>query len=76
MRWKIQVINIGSKKTRKIKRLNEYINGIGAKIQIFIDELGEESETEHLTPVERLEKVGFFILELRHEIIEFRMKKS
>ena len=32
MRWKIQVINLGNKKTRQIKKLKEYIDGIGAKI--------------------------------------------
>lgn len=74
MKWKIQVVNIGSKKTRQIKKLKEYIYGIGARIQIFMNELEEESEAMHLTPVERLEKAGLFIVELQREIIEFRRK--
>ena len=75
MRWKIQIINIGNKKSRKIKKLEEYIEGIGAKIAIFINELQEESETMSLTPVERLSKTGKFILKLQKEIIELRRNK-
>ena len=75
MKWKIQIIYIGSKKTRQIKKLKEYIDGIGAKIAIFINELQEESETISLTPVERLSKTGDFILKLQQEIIKLRRNK-
>lgn len=75
MRWKIQFINLGSKKTRQIKKLEEYIDGIASKIQLFVNDLGEESETMSLTPVERLSKTGDFILELQQEILKLRRNK-
>ena len=75
MRYKIQIINLGSKKKRKIKELKEYIEGIGAKIQFFINDLIEETETTKLTTEEKLSKTGDFILKLQKEILEFRRKK-
>lgn len=72
MRWKIRVIDLGSKKSRQIKKLKEYIDGISAKIYFFCNELEIESEAKHLTPVKRLEKAGKFIVKLQREIIEFK----
>ena len=75
MRWKIQIINLGSKKKRRIKELKDYIYEIAARIQIFINELGEEEETKHLTAEDKLLKFGDFILKLQQKILEFRRNK-
>jgi len=72
MRWKIRIINLGSKKKRKIKELKEYIYGIAAEIQFFIHELGEEYEKNNLTTEERYSKTGEFILKLQSKILKFR----
>ena len=88
MRWKIKIINIGSKKTRQIKKLKEYIDGIASKIQFFIldleeneyeseDELERDEEGESTFPTieEKLLNTGDFILKLQQEILEFKRKK-
>jgi len=75
MRWKIQIINLGSKKKRKIKDLKDYIYEIAAKIQIFVVELAEEDETIPLTKQEKLKRTGDFLLKLQKEILEFRRNK-
>ena len=77
MRWKIQIINIGSKKTRQIKKLKEYIEGIGAKIHFFMVELEEERYQKHPPPTvgEILEKTDAFILKLQQEIVELKRNK-
>lgn len=74
MRYKIHIINLGSKRNRIIKELKEYIDGIGAKIQLFINDLSEEDEDHSLTTEEKLSETGDFILKLQEEIIEFRRK--
>ena len=69
MRFKIRIINLGSKKKRKIKELKDYIYEIAAKIQIFIGELEEENEAIPLTIKEKLSKTGNFILTRRNTTI-------
>ncbi len=75
MRFKIRIINLESKKKRKIKELKDYIYEIAARIQIFIGELGEECVTKELTAEEKLSKTGDFIVELQQEILKFRRNK-
>jgi len=74
MRFKIRILDLKSKKTREIKKLKEYIERIGAKIAIFIAELGEECTTKELTAEEKLSKTGDFIVGLQQVILEFRRK--
>lgn len=77
MRWKIQIINIGSKKTRQIKKLKEYIDGIGAKIHFLIDEIDEKKYEEYppITVEEIMTKTEDFITKLQQEISELKKNK-
>ncbi len=76
MRWKIRVLNIGSKKTNTIKRLEEYIEGIAAKIQFFFNDLGEKIEKKEINFEQRLSKTGDFLLKLQRDTLDYIRKKQ
>ena len=69
--------NIENKKTRQIKKLKEYIDGIGAKICFLIDEIDEEKYEKHppITVEEIMTKTEDFITKLQQEISELKKNK-